>query len=407
VAAHPLPLPPREQILRDAGEHQTLTSLADSYGVTVQAFSNRLSALGFKDEVKAAIRSVELQPPDYVPIEEVQAQRITELETALRKRREEDVYEERIKAVLAQAVEAWRPSYTPRPARRGEQRGKHEMALLWSDTHYPEVVDLEETNGINEFNSEIFWRRQATLRDRIASHVEQRKNPVDVLHLWALGDMLSGNIHEELAETNELPLAEATIQFGLDGARWVESLLEIGFRQIRFAGVVGNHPRLHKKPRAKHTFDNADWFAYHTMRLALAQNEAITFEIPKANRWPVVVHGWRFLLWHMDGVRSSMPGVPWGGIMRRVHALQNEYAAVGQPIDYFCGGHFHQLTDVPAGPSRIYVNGSVKGVDEHSLRSFGGGQPPQQALLTIHPDNGVVGGPAYLDLEPVTRASDA
>lgn len=404
MAAHRFPLPAKEEVLERAGGFRTLTDLAHSYGVTVQTFSNRLKREGWKDEVKAALRQAELQPLNQVPLEETQAQRIAELETRLRRRREEDVYEERIKAALGQAVEAWRPAYTPRPIRRDEKRGQHEMALLWSDTHYPEVVKLEETNGINEFNPDIFWRRQDTLRERIASHVEQRKYPVDVLHLWALGDMLSGNIHEELAETNDLPLAEATIQFGLDGARWVESLLELGFRQIRFAGVVGNHPRLHKKPRAKQAFDNADWIAYHTMRLALAKNEAISFEIPKANRWPVLVHGWRFLLWHGDGVRSTMPGVPWGGIMRRAHSLQNEYTAAGQPIDYFCLGHFHQLTDVPAGPSRIYVNGSVKGVDEFLLRQYGGGSGPQQALLTIHPKHGVVGGPAYLDLEPVRPA---
>ena len=96
---------------------------------------------------------------------------------------------------------------------------------------------------------------------------------------------------------------------------------------------------------------------------------------------------WANLLWHGDGVRSSMPGVPWGGIMRRVAALRNQYSEAGQPIDYFHNGHFHTANAVEQG--RIIVNGSVKGVDEYSLKAFGGGQPPVQVLSTFHPTRGL------------------
>lgn len=391
-----------ERVRAEAPNHASFASLAKALGWKANSLIKRLEGDETKDEIAALLRGLERTSPGVVPVEEAQEQRIRELEGALRKRRETDVFEERVKAALVESVQAWKPRYTPRPLRKGEHRAKHEMALLWSDLHYPEVVSLEETNGINRFDPDVMWSRLDTLRDRIASHVDQRKYPVDVLHVWALGDMLSGNIHEELAETNDIPLAEATVNLGLEGARWLESLLELGFREIRFAGVVGNHPRFHKKPRAKQAFDNADWIAYHTMKLALQRNEAIGFEIPKATRWPVTLFDrYRVLLWHGDGVRSTMPGVPWGGIMRRAQALQNEYTAADQPIDYFCVGHFHQLNDTTAGGhTRVYMNGSVKGPDEFTLKAFGSGEPPRQALLTFHPEFGSIGGPAYLDLEP-------
>jgi hypothetical protein len=73
--------------------------------------------------------------------------------------------------------------------------------------------------------------------------------------------------------------------------------------------------------------------------------------------------------------------------MRRVAALRNQYATAGQPIDYFHNGHFHTANAVEQG--RIIVNGSVKGVDEYSLKAFGGGQPPVQVLSTFHPKKGL------------------
>lgn len=78
-----------------------------------------------------------------------------------------------------------------------------------------------------------------------------------------------------------------------------------------------------------------------------------------------------------------MPGIPWGGVSRRVNALRAQYVAGGKPVDFFHNGHFHMANAVEQG--RIIVNGSVKGVDEYSLKAFGGGSPPVQVLSTFHP----------------------
>jgi len=82
--------------------------------------------------------------------------------------------------------------------------------------------------------------------------------------------------------------------------------------------------------------------------------------------------------------------------MRRVATMQNEYAAMGQPIDYFVNGHFHQTAMVQGG--RIIMNGSVKGVDEYTLHAYGGGESPRQTLLTFHPERGLTDC-SLIDLE--------
>jgi hypothetical protein len=226
-------------------------------------------------------------------------------------------------------------------------------------------------------------KRHDKLRESLFSYQDNRTYPVEQLHVFALGDMLSGSIHDELVATNEIPMAEATVQLGLDGAEWLESLTE-RFPRVHVTGVVGNHPRAHKKPWAKQGFDNADWTSYHVMATALKRNPRVTFDIPKANQHRITIaERWPVLLWHSDGVRSSMPGVPWGGIVRRVTALRAQYSSVGKPVNYFFSGHFHTANAVEGGT--VVVNGSVKGVDEYSLKAFGGGRPAQQVLATFHP----------------------
>lgn len=312
-------------------------------------------------------------------------QRNQELERANRQQRKLDTFEERALLALDGAIRARKPAYSPRAIPK-KSAGKHEFVLLWSDTHAGEVVSEVETNGINSYDWRTMLARQEKIREAVFSYADNRPYEVTKLHVCMLGDMLSGEIHDELVESNEIPLAEAVVQFGLDGSVWLESFLE-RFPEISVSGVVGNHPRAKRKPQAKMAFNNADWIAYHSMRSYLGRSPKITWDIPKASAHPIEVCKRRLLLLHGDGIRSSMPGVPWGGVVRRVTALDQQYASKGMPIDHYLLGHFHQANVVLQG--RVVMNGSVKGPDEYSLKAFGGGSPPAQLLLTFHPKHGL------------------
>lgn len=334
--------------------------------------------------------------PDGPAIEEIQEHQIRELERELRKRRKADVFTERVAMAVTDAIERRGVPEFPKPPKRTPTPGEHEFVLLWSDVHYGEVVSAEETNGINEYDTAICWERHQRMRESLLSYADNRPYKVERLHVLALGDMLSGSIHGELKETNEIPLAEAAVDFGERGAEWLVSLAE-RFRSIEFAGVVGNHPRFDQKPRAKTGFDNADWISYHHIRTLLRGHPAFSFDIPRANTHLHQVFDRNVLLAHGDAIRSSMPGVPWGGVMRRANALHAQYVQQGLPIDLYVFGHFHQraLVNGP-GASRIALNGSPKGVDEYSLKAFGGGERPGQLLLTYHAERGLTDA-SYLD----------
>jgi hypothetical protein len=86
------------------------------------------------------------------------------------------------------------------------------------------------------------------------------------------------------------------------------------------------------------------------------------------------------LLWHGDGVRSSMPGVPWGGVMRRWNELKRQYLSRGTNLASVRVGHFHSAGVVLGG--EVIMNGSLIGVNEYGLKNFGSGQAPTQLLIT-------------------------
>lgn len=395
MAAKKRPLPDKATLIAEAANHTSIARLGRAIGWQASSLNERLHREGWHDEISAALAGVE--PEEFgteVTEAEVLRQRVSELERAHRAQRKTNTFEERALSVLADAIEARKPSYSPRAIPK-KAPSEHEFVLLWSDTHAGEVVSEVETSGINSYDWATMVRRLEAVRRAVFSYADNRPFPVHRLHVCALGDMLSGNIHDELVETNEVPLAEATVQFAIDGSAWLESFLE-RFAEIRFSGVVGNHPRSTRKPHAKRAFDNADWLVYHAMQGYLRKQPAIKWDIPKAAAHPVEIANKRCLLLHGQGIRSSMPGVPWGGVVRRVTALDQQYTSKGMPIDHYFLGHFHQSNAVLQG--RVLMNGSVKGVDEYSLQAFGGGVSPQQLLLTFSRKRGLT-DVSYIDCE--------
>ena len=78
---------------------------------------------------------------------------------------------------------------------------------IWSDFHWGEVVDKSQVYGVNSYNMSIAKQRLHTLVDKTIGicfdHMVNPNYPGIVLMLG--GDMVSGDIHEELEITNEAP----------------------------------------------------------------------------------------------------------------------------------------------------------------------------------------------------------
>jgi hypothetical protein len=332
--------------------------------------------------------------------------RVSELEAHLKRVREGEVAEERVVQRIEAAIVKGglvRTKFTPRKVSRSS--GATELALLLSDTHASEVVRLEETEGMNAYDWQIMADRLRRVVDGVLSHREHHADPITRLHIWALGDMLSGDIHEELAITNDRPTAEAVVDFAVLFADLLDELAN-HFDHIDVAGVPGNHPRPTKKPAAKQAHNNADWLTYKMVEALLRDHPRIRFQFKRgAYKTAMVAERWRVLLMHGDGIRTTMPGVPWGGVVRRVTTLEQQFAKAKQPLDYVALGHFHTANTLDGVGARTFLNGSVKGLDEYSLKQFGSGRDASQLLLAFNEQRGWT-GTFPLNLQDVTPASE-
>jgi len=320
---------------------------------------------------------------------------LTDVKRAYKKARTLDVQAERVLAEIADAVRAEPVKYKPMQVPDGELHA-HTQALLLSDTHAGEVVDSEAMNGMNVYNWAVMTERMAAIQHSLLSFQANRPYPIHELQLWCLGDMLSGSNHQELAETNEMPAADQAFQFGMLLGRWIEELVPY-YPCIKVAGVVGNHPRVSVKPANKQVFNNFDWMAYKVAEAYLSKHvEAglIHTTFPRSGFHVAEIAGNRVLLFHGDGIRSSMPGVPWGGVTRRTSELKKQYAEFGVHLDGFALGHFHQANVVQGS---VFMNGSVKGSDEYVIKNFGAGEKPTQLLLTYDNERGRLTDVSYIN----------
>ena len=274
--------------------------------------------------------------------------------------------------------------------RASGQASPHEMVLLLSDAHYPEVVDPEVAMGLS-YNPEIFERRLEKIRNVTIRYKQLRESayPVRKLTVAMLGDMLSGDIHEELEVTNAFPTSEALVKLAYLLHDFLGSLVA-EFGDVELVVIPGNHPRQTKKPRFKQkTVTNFEYILGH-MIAALSQG-AYKVVVPKDMVYVHTVFDWRVGMTHGDGVKSnSFAGIPFYGIRQRREATQALLRSLGQPqIDFLLLGHFHQPTIMEGQDSTVIINGAVKGGDEYSIGSFMSNSPPVQYLLTFHESHGL------------------
>lgn len=370
-----------EQVKRLMGPESQL-ALAQAFGCSTMPIRNWRRRNGYVAPIVQPTRTnVPQQAPEGPTREEMLADEVKQLRARERRSNKRSIGDERVLRAIEAAITSVEPVRLPLVHPGPQQRATnadahHRQAAIWSDWHYGETVDREQMNGLNEFSVAIAEDRvEQLVRSMLA--FKKVRPALTGLDIWALGDMASGAIHG-LEETNEIPAAEQYVRVGYLMASAIRQLAP-HYADISCAGIVGNHPRPGKEPASKDSYNNGDWIAYHIAKAATSDIPNVTWEIPTGGMIVRSFAGKNFLLWHGDGVRSSMPGVPWGGIARRVNVLKDTYAAMGIRIDYVVVGHFHQRCIVPG----VYMNGSLVGPNEYGVKNFGGGEAPKQLILTF------------------------
>lgn len=260
--------------------------------------------------------------------------------------------------------------------------------LFGSDWHWGEVVKSSEIGGVNEYNLEIARERLTRLIDTtidlLSNHMVNPQYPGIVFALG--GDMVSGNIHEELSETNDAPIMPVVLDL-VDHLYIAILRLKKKYGRVFLPCVAGNHGRNTKKVRAKEfNFQSFDWLIYQQLDRLFADDPDVVFFIPDGTDARVEIAGHRYLFSHGNQFRGGdgMVGAL-GPIMRGDHKKRGRNQQVGQEYDTLVIGHWHQLVQM----KRVIVNGSLIGYNEYAYANNFGYEPPQQALWVSHPHHGI------------------
>jgi len=278
--------------------------------------------------------------------------------------------------------------------------------LMLSDLHWGERVRPEQIGGVNSYNIAIAHKRlRATIETTIALCKildPNMKYPGIVIPLG--GDMVSGNIHDELAASNELNTMPTVLDLYGQLVPAIKLMADT-FGNVFLPCVSGNHDRDTKKIWSKdrnHT--SFGWLLYQFLAAAFAGDKRVTFYIPDGSDALYRIYGTRYLLTHGDQFRGG-DGIigPLGPITRGEQKKNTRNAAVGQDYDVMEFGHFHKRLL----SARLRGNGSLKGYDEYAAASNFGFEPPSQNFWVTHPDHGITfDAPVYCDEARKARKTD-
>lgn len=262
------------------------------------------------------------------------------------------------------------------------------VTLQLTDTHFDEVVRPEEVDFYNAYDRPIAEKRLRRWAEKSIVLARDYMAGIDIegCALLATGDILSGDIHAELKESNAETLYAGALH-------WIEQLaaaidlLATEFGALHIGAVVGNHGRNSRKPVYKHRAQsNIEWVMWRVLAREFAKDQRVTFQISDSMDLMVKVYNTSYLLTHGDefkggsGIQGARAPLAIGQHRTVVRQMATE-----RPMDYMVVGHFHRYQPPSDG---LIMGGSLKGYDEYAFGRRFRPEPPQQAFWITSPEHG-------------------
>ena len=262
------------------------------------------------------------------------------------------------------------------------------LVVMLSDTHFDEVVNPEEMEFLNAYNRQIAVMRLEKWTQnviKLARHYLQGVK-YDGIVIILGGDIFSGDIHEELALSNEDSMIGSLLFWSEQVAAAIQMLTD-EFKKCHVVSVVGNHGRTTRKPRMKgRVKTNFDWLIAKMIERHFAKDKRVTFTIPESADALIQIYDHGHLITHGDQVTGG------GGIagafmplMRMRAKKEARYLQTGKSFRTMWCGHWHQYISTPS----LIVNSTMKGFDEYALLQGYNFEQPQQALAIVTPERNI------------------
>lgn len=245
-----------------------------------------------------------------------------------------------------------------------------EAILMLGDLH----IGVKCDNFMNKYNIEVAIKRVEKLVNDVVEYCHS--NNVCQLNIVNLGDMIQGIIHtsarieQEIDVVSQVMVASEILADALN-------VLQKAAPKVVYRSVVDNHSRL--SPNKDESLESEsmskliDWYLMERLKDSsiVWQCDNIDDTIGKFD----LLNGKKVMFAH-------------GHLDSASQAFQNFIGASREFVDYVLLGHYHNEKLKSYNGLKVYVNGSIVGVEQYALskRLFGN---PSQTLL-IFDNNNVV-----------------
>lgn len=273
--------------------------------------------------------------------------------------------------------------YVIEPKVPSEHNSEAVAFMIASDWHNEERVRRGDVSDLNEYNLDIFQKRADNFfrGGQRLWEINRRDNEIKTIVLGLLGDFITGSIHEDAAESNYLPPADAIMNAEEKIVSGINFLLEhTDAEELVVPCHSGNHGRMTKKQRHSTEMGNSlEEVMYRHLEKTYADHPRVKFRI--ASGYHSYLSLWdKFLIRFHHGHNIRYQGGV-GGLTIPVNKAINDwnkqerYRAVN--LDVF--GHFHQYVS----HSNFVCNGSLIGYNSYAVAIKAPFERPQQAFFLV------------------------
>ena len=260
--------------------------------------------------------------------------------------------------------------------------------VVASDWHIEENIRPETIHNLNEYNLKIAHKRAENFFVNSAKLIKKQKNVKNII-LALAGDFISGYIHPELEESNEVSPPKAIyelLQMFRSGLNyWKKEFKNI---PIKIPCVVGNHGRIGLKRKISTAVDNSfEWLFYKILSNDFPEFD---FMISDGKVQYLEVYGKSVRITHGDQIRGG------NGIGGITVPVLRKFAKWDNSIDADLNiiGHFHQFSS----NFNYVINGSMIGYNAFAEEIGASPERPAQAFFLFDKKHGrTITAPIFLD----------
>jgi hypothetical protein len=263
--------------------------------------------------------------------------------------------------------------------------GKSESAavIVWSDFHIEERVYPEQVSNKNEYTMKIADERFLKLLHGCLAwlKIAGRDTAIKTIVLALLGDFITGSIHDDLAEGNQLAPAEAIHKAYSLIVSGIKFLLENTAKDVSFIIPChsGNHGRMTKEQRiATEAGNSLEYFMYLMLQDYFQTEKRIGFIVqPGYHSYIRFFEGVYEARFHHGHQINYQGGV--GGITIPVNKAIAQWNKA-RPVNLDVFGHFHTKFD----GGNFICNGSMIGYNAYAVSIKASFEEPCQQFFLVN-----------------------